>query len=68
MNNTTTRTKENSAAISSVNVELGKIGVGAIGITSALIGCWATACLVAGMISSGGPVSLVSNFVSAVIG
>jgi len=68
MNNTMAITKENNAAIDSVNVELSKIGVGAIGITSALIGCWATACLVAGMISSGGPVSLVTNFVSAVIG
>ncbi len=68
MKNTNTITRENNAAISNVNVELSKVGVGAIGITSALIGCWATACLIAGMISSGGPVNLVSNFVSAVIG
>ena len=68
MKNTNTITRENNSAISNVNVELSKVGVGAIGITSALIGCWATACLVAGMISSGGPVNLAASFVSAVIG
>ncbi len=68
MKNTTAITRERSAAIDNVSVELSKVGVGAVGISSALIGCWAVACLASGMISSGGPASLVSNFVSALIG
>ena len=62
----TTRSQTNVKA--NASNELAKVGVRTIGITAGLIGCWATACLVAGVISSGGPVALVTNFVSAVIG
>ena len=65
---TTTTTKTRSAVNENVSVELSRVGVNAIGITSAAIGCWAVACLASGMINSGGPVNLVSNFVSAFIG
>ena len=68
MENTTTITKERSLANENVSLELNKVGVHAVTISSALIGCWAVACLASGMINSGGPVSLVSNFVSALIG
>jgi hypothetical protein len=68
MTNSITKTNEKSIATDNVSVELSKAAVGAIGVSSALIGCWAVACLVSGMISSGGPVSLVANFVSAVVG
>ena len=68
MKNTTTITKERSVANENVSVELNKVGVQAITLSSALIGCWAVACLASGMISSGGPAGLVANFVSAVIG
>jgi hypothetical protein len=68
MKNTTAITKERSLANENVSLELNKVGVHAVTISSALIGCWAVACLASGMISSGGPVSLVSNFVSALIG
>ena len=47
---------------------MNKVGIHAITISSALIGCWAVACLASGMISTGGPAGLVANFVSAVIG
>ena len=49
-------------------VELQKIGVGAIGITSLLIGCWAIACVTAGIIASGGPVGLATNYIKSLIG
>jgi len=65
---TTTTTKARSAAKESVSVELNKVGIQAISLTSAAIGCWAVACLASGMISSGGPAGLVSNFVSTFIG
>lgn len=68
MKNTTTITKERSAAKENVSLELNKVGVYTVTLSSALIGCWAVACLASGMISSGGPGSLVSNFVSALIG
>lgn len=68
MKNTTTITRERSAANENVSLELNKVGVQAVTISSALIGCWAVACLASGMISSGGPAGLVSNFVSALIG
>ncbi len=68
MKNTTAITRERSAAKESVSVELNKLGVKTIGITSGLIGCWAVACLGAGILSSGGPAGLVSNFASAFIG
>ncbi len=65
---TNTISRERSEAIENTTVEVGKIGINVIGITSLMIGCWAVVSLVAGMISSGGPFGLVANFVKAVIG
>ncbi|MBC8317267.1 MAG: hypothetical protein H8E41_05135 [Desulfobulbaceae bacterium] len=61
------KTRSQSKVKASASNELAKVGVRTIGIAAGLIGCWATACLVAGVISSGGPVSLVTNFISAII-
>lgn len=68
MKKSTTITREKSAAIDNVNVEISKVGIGAIGVVSAVIGCWAVACLFSGMISSGGPAGLISNLLSAITG
>lgn len=68
MRNTTTITRERSIANDNVTLELNKVGVHAVTISSAVIGCWAVACLASGIISSGGPSGLVSNFISAFIG
>ncbi len=68
MKKATTITRERTDAIDNVNVEISKVGVGAIAITSSLIGCWAVACLISGMVSSGGPAGLVSSFISAIAG
>jgi len=68
MKNTTTITRAKSIAQENVSLELNKVGVHAVTISSAIIGCWAVACLASGVISSGGPAGLVSNFVSAFIG
>ncbi len=68
MKNTTTITRAKSIAQENVSLELNKVGVHAVTISSAIIGCWAVACLASGVISSGGPAGLVSNFVSTFIG
>lgn len=48
--------------------EISKVSVGFIALTAGIIGCWATASLFAGTISSGGPLGLIQNFITAVIG
>ena len=51
-----------------VSVEISKIGVYAIGISAGIIGCWATVCLVAGTVTSGGPIELLNNLMKVIIG
>jgi len=68
MRNAIAVASEKSEAVANVNAEIGKAGIAAIGISSAIIGCWAVACLIAGTISTGGPAGLVSSFFSALAG
>lgn len=68
MKNATALTKGNSIAIETASVDSSKIGVGAIGVVSILIGCWAVVCLASAMIGSGGPANLVSSFITAISG
>jgi hypothetical protein len=63
-NKTSAIVHENSQAA----VELQKIGATAIGITSLLIGCWAVACMTAGIIASGSPASLATEYIKALVG
>ena len=62
----TIKTQAKTQAIAST--EISKVSVAFIAITAGVIGCWATASLFAGTISSGGPLGLVQNFITAVIG
>ena len=59
-----TQTKTKTLA----STEISRVSVAFIAITASVIGCWATASLFAGTISSGGPFELVQNFVTAVVG
>jgi hypothetical protein len=68
MKNATAITKDKSVTLDTVSVGNGKIGVGVIGVASILIGCWSVVCLAAGLISSGGPANLISNFITAISG
>ncbi len=68
MNKATALTREKSAVQTTVNIGNDKVAVGAIGIASLLIGCWAVVCLTSGVISSGGPIGLVSNLLTAISG
>ena len=51
-----------------VTSEISKVGVYTIAIAAGVIGCWATLCIIAGTISSGGPVELISGFFKALAG
>lgn len=61
---TTAIVNENSQA----TMELQKIGATAFGITSLLIGCWAVACMTAGIIASGSPAVLATEYIKALVG
>jgi len=65
-----TQTKEKSAANARVKVdistEISKIGIYCIAISAGVIGCWAVVCLIAGMVTSGGPAELLTNLFSAI--
>ncbi len=50
------------------SAEISKVSVVFIALTAVVIGCWATASLFAGTISSGGPIGLIQNFITAVTG
>jgi hypothetical protein len=52
----------------SVETEISQVGIGAMGMVSALIGLWAVACMIGGVVESGGPFSFVKSWFSAVMG
>ena len=62
------KTHANENALTKVSAELSKVSVAFIAVTAGVIGCWATASLFAGTISSGGPIGLIQNFITALIG
>ena len=68
MRNATAISREKSVAQETVSVGNGQTGVRVIGVASILIGCWAVVSLIAGMVTSGGPVELLSNLFKAITG
>jgi hypothetical protein len=68
MNKTNTRQKTQARAKSSASREVSTVAVTAVSITAGLIGIWAVACMVAGVLNTGGPVALVSNLFKAIFG
>lgn len=70
MNTPATMEKERSQAKTGTDAvtEVSKVSVYAIAISAGLIGLWATVCLFAGTLSSGGPFGLISNLVKAITG
>jgi len=62
----TTRTQDQ--AKDKAITEISRVSLYAFTGSAVLIGGWATVCLFAGMLNSGGPLGLASNFVKAVIG
>lgn len=62
------KTQTHGKSKANATTEISKVGVGFIALTAGIIGLWATASLFAGTISSGGPLGLIQNFITAVIG
>lgn len=70
MKNTTGMNKSRSASTAATNVstEISKTGITAVGIVAGIIGCWAIASMVAGVINSGGPIDLATSLFRAING
>lgn len=65
---TTLKTGTITGSESQVDEQIMKVGLGVIGASSCVIGLWAAVCLASGMIASGGPLNLISNWITAVVG
>lgn len=61
MKNSTAINKTAAISEADLGTELSKVGVTAVSMSAVVVGAWATACLFAGAISSGGPLGLFSN-------
>lgn len=61
-----TATREQTAV--SAQAEVSRGAVLTLGATGAVIGLWAFASLIGGLVAAGGPVSLVQSWVGAIIG
>lgn len=58
----------NAASESGATAEISRVAVTAIGLSAGVIGIWAVACMAAGLLNSGGPVTLVSSLFKAITG
>jgi hypothetical protein len=65
---TAVKTKITARIDDKVDVQIAKVGITVIGLSSCAIGIWAVASLVGGMVASGGPLALIANWFRAVIG
>ncbi|MDO9041353.1 MAG: hypothetical protein Q7U64_03275 [Desulfocapsaceae bacterium] len=70
MKNTTGMNKSRSASTAATNVstEISKTCITAVGIVAGIIGCWAIASMIAGVINSGGPIDLATSLFRAING
>lgn len=70
MKNSLDINKSRTATTETTNVssEISKIGITAVTITAAVIGCWALASMVAGVINNGGPIDLAVSLFKAITG
>ncbi len=62
------KTKTQTTTIGKVDEQVYKVGIAVVGACSLAIGIWATVALVSGMVASGGPGALISDWFRAVIG
>ncbi len=62
------KTRSETTAVGRVDEQVYKVGIAVVGGSSLVIGVWATVALVSGMVASGGPGALVSNWFRAIIG
>jgi hypothetical protein len=60
--------KTGVGAAGSVGTEVSKVSISVVAIFGVIVGLWSLASLVGGLVSSGGPLSLVGNWFKAVFG
>lgn len=63
-----TNSRVNTLETEKTASEISRVAIVGLGMTSALIGLWSLSCMIGGMVESGGPLSLVKSWYSAVIG
>ena len=68
MKDTRSLNKVNTATESHSATEISRVATTAIGVTAGIIGIWAVACMISGVSSSGGPISLISDLFKAITG
>ena len=70
MKNTTSIDRNHQATNTTSNItsEISKTGITAIGIIAGIIGCWAIASMIAGVVNSGGPIDLATSLFKAING
>jgi hypothetical protein len=70
MKNTTSMNRSRIASTTTTNVgaEISKTGITAVGIVAGVIGCWAIASMIAGVVNSGGPIDLATSLFKAING
>ena len=64
----TDRSRAASTAVTDISTEISKAGIIAVGIVAGIIGCWAIASMIAGVVNSGGPIDLVASLFKAING
>jgi len=62
------KTRTETRTVGKVDEQVYKVGIAVVGACSLAIGIWATVALVSGMVASGGPGALISDWFRAVIG
>ena len=62
------QTETQAKSKANASAEISKVSVAFIAITAGVIGCWALASLFAGTVSSGGPLGLIQNLITAIAG
>ncbi len=62
------RTRTEQADIAHAEAQISQSALATMGATSTVIGLWAVACFVGGMIASGGPLSMAKAWFTAVTG
>lgn len=65
---TAVKTREITRAEDTVYAQTSKVGFAVIGMTICAIGAWAAVAFVAGIVASGGPISLITKWFIAVSG
>lgn len=66
--NATTKTRTKATEITNVKMEAYKVMATATTAVSSLIGLWAVACFVGGMVAAGGPLRMAKSWFQALTG